>query len=104
MAFASMVILEIDIKDVAALTVFEAEGQPPVAADRHREGPGPGACERMKPTNCAQIPTPVAPSIASSIKLMRCRNSAPMRRDRPVRKISSTPLCAKVLIDIENLV
>ena len=101
--FASVIILEIDIEDVALIAVFEAESQPPIAADRHRKGPGAIAEEGMEAASPAQVGG-VAPSIASSIKLMRCRYSAPMRRDRPVRKISSTPLCAKVSIDIENLV
>jgi hypothetical protein len=40
--FASVIILEIDIEDVALIAVFEAKGQAPIAADRHREGPGRG--------------------------------------------------------------
>jgi len=54
MVFASVVILEINTEDVALIAVFETEGQPPVAADRHRK-------------SLAQV----APLIASSIKLMR---------------------------------
>ena len=67
MVFASVIILEIDIEDVALIAVFEAESQPPIAADRHREGPGAIAEEGME----AASPAQVAPSIASSIKLMR---------------------------------
>jgi hypothetical protein len=55
MVFASVVILEIDIEDVAPVAVFEAEGQPPVAADRHRKGPGSRTVQRMKPASPAQI-------------------------------------------------
>src|SRR5215831_2178184 len=55
MVFASVIILEIDIEDVAGVAVFETECQPPVAANRHRKGPGSIAEERMKSASPTQI-------------------------------------------------
>jgi len=55
MVFASVIILEIDIEDVALIAVFEAEGQPPIAADRHREGSGSIAKEGMESASPAQV-------------------------------------------------
>src|SRR5689334_8053889 len=50
-----MIVLEIDIKDVARVAVFEAKRQPPIAGDRHREDSGPGPLQRMKPAGPDQI-------------------------------------------------
>jgi hypothetical protein len=55
MVFASVVVLEIDIEDVALIAVFEAESQPPIAADRHREGSGSIAKEGMESASPAQV-------------------------------------------------
>jgi hypothetical protein len=55
MVFASVIILEIDIEDVALIAVFEAESQPSIAADRHREGSGSIAKEGMKSASPAQV-------------------------------------------------
>jgi hypothetical protein len=48
-------ILEIDIQNVAVVAVFEAKSQPPIAADRHREGPGSITVQGMKSTRPAQV-------------------------------------------------
>jgi hypothetical protein len=48
-------ILEIDLEDVASVAVFKAKGQPPIAADRHGEGPASIASEDMKPARPAQV-------------------------------------------------
>jgi hypothetical protein len=53
--FASVIILEIDIEDVALIAVFEAKGQAPIAADRHREGSGSIAKEGMESASPAQV-------------------------------------------------
>jgi hypothetical protein len=50
-----VVVLEIDIENIARGAVLEAESQPSVAADRHREGSSPGTLKLMKPANSAQI-------------------------------------------------
>jgi hypothetical protein len=50
-----MIILEIDIEDVALITVFEAEGQAPIAADRHRESAESIAVEGMKSARTPQV-------------------------------------------------
>jgi hypothetical protein len=92
---ASVIILEIDIEDVALIAVFEAESQPPIAADRHREGPGSIAMERMKSASPAQV----ASAGGTVDRVEHQAHALPKFHPDAARP----PLCAKVLIDIENL-
>jgi hypothetical protein len=50
-----MIVLEIDIEDIARGTALEAERKPHVAADRHGESPGADTLEFMKSAGAAQI-------------------------------------------------
>src|SRR5262249_15018191 len=52
---SSVVVLEIDIENIAGGAVLEAEGQPVVAADRHRKGSGTLAFEFRKTPHGVQV-------------------------------------------------
>jgi hypothetical protein len=50
-----VVILEINIENIAFIAIFEPEGQPPIAVDRNGETPQSIPDESMKPANTAEI-------------------------------------------------
>jgi len=98
--FASVIILEIDIEDVALIAVFEAKGQPPIAADRHREGPGSIAKEGMKSASPAQVAGTGGPVDRVEHQARALVKLWPDIARPPGTKTSPTPLCVNLLIDV----
>jgi hypothetical protein len=48
-----MIVLEIDIENVALIPMFETEGQSPIAAHRHGKAPGSISNESVEPSSTA---------------------------------------------------
>jgi hypothetical protein len=82
-----VIVLEIDIEDVARGAVFEAEGQPPIAADRDCIGSAPRAVKLMKSMRSDQISDAgsavdrVEPQVHALVKLRPDAARAPGKED-----------------------
>jgi hypothetical protein len=97
-----VIILKIDIEDVALITMFEAESQAPIATDRHRKGSRSIAKEGMEAASPAQVGGAGGAVNRVEHQAHALMKFGPDLARPPGTKDLSTPLCENDLIAIEN--